>query len=700
MIRRFCLAQPATVRARALPIFLAFVALTLLAPLFPPGVGGSSSPTSAPGTNASAPLPAAPAPTAPRPSVEPSNGEGAGVPHPSTLLYSVTFKEVGLPLDAVFFVTAGSPPVTFESANVSASGAFVQFAEPNGTLPFNISGPARWGVALVTGPPGTNFTSVPVTATTTVTVKFGKLEHLFVNESGERVAVDGTPGSIAVDSGQDRLYVTDQSKDVVRVVSLPDEELIGNISVGFQPAGLAYDAALGEILVADYGSNSVAVINDTTDTVVASIPTLGGPSGDAFDPVTGDFIVADYSGNAVSVISVSARAVVATIPLGENPDAVVVDPAAQLVFVACGTSGDVVAYNETTFAPTANITVGAYPHGLGVDPTAGELYVVDEAASTVDVVSVANDTVVATIPVGYAPTGRIAYDPTLREVFVANSGSDSVSVISTLTNTVVETIGFPVLSSPRSTTYDASLGAVFVPDYGSSQISIISDSVGAVTGGILFGTVEGPVIPRWPGLTPGTVWGIVLTPVLPGGPPAVSATGSAGLTGGSVNLTIPQGARYSYHLTKPSVFRAGGSKRGVFTMPGERKTLLVKFRFITTGVTFVEHGLPHASNWSVLIIGPSPSANRLTVAGQGSTIHVALVNGTYSYVLQGPSGSFASVANGSFVVRLHHRVTIRVGFAPGIHGLLGALSEASPVSAPAGGAGPVGPIRTTVRRAL
>ncbi|HTT46080.1 MAG TPA: hypothetical protein VMH38_08755, partial [Thermoplasmata archaeon] len=109
-------------RARALPIFLSFVALTLIALLFPLGVGSSPSPTSAPGTNASGPLPATPAPAAPGPAVGLSDGGGAGVPHPSTLLYSVTFKEVGLPLDAVFFVTAGSPPVTFESANVSASG--------------------------------------------------------------------------------------------------------------------------------------------------------------------------------------------------------------------------------------------------------------------------------------------------------------------------------------------------------------------------------------------------------------------------------------------------------------------------------------------------------------------------------------------------------------------------------------------------
>ena len=585
--------------------------------------------------------------------------------HPSTLFHSVTFSEVGLPLNAVFTVTAGEPPVSNTSANVTASGAFVQFVEPNGTLPFNITAPARWGVALVTGPSGTNFTSVPVTTTTSVTVKFGKLETLFVNESGERVQRDGTPGSAAFDSGRDRLYVADQSTDVVRVVSVPNEELIGNISVGFSPTGVAYDAALGEVFVANYGSNNISVINDTSNSVVASIATLGGPSGDVFDPVTGDLIVADYSGNAVSVISAVSQDVVETIPLGVNPDAVVADAAAHLVFVACGTSHDVVAFNETTFAMTANVTVGLYPHGLGLDPTAGELYVADETVASVDVVSVSNDTVIATIPVGTAPTGRIAYDPNLREVFVADSGSDAVSVIDTISNSVVTTIPLPVFSSPRSTVYGASLGEVFVPDYGSSQISIITDAAGAVTDGILFGKVLGPMNPRWPGLTPGTVWGIVLTPALPGGPPPLTASGTAGITGGSFNLTIPQGARYSFHLTKPSVFRAGGAKRGVFTMPGERKTLNAKFRFLSTGVTIVEHGLTPLSNWTVVVTGPLPSSDQLTVTGAGSSIRMELVNGTYSYSVRGPSGAVSTPPNGTFVVRFHHRVTVRVGFTPG-----------------------------------
>jgi len=95
----------------------------------------------------------------------------------------VTFKESGLPLGASFTVHAGSPVTAKTSANVTSHGASVAFNSPLGTLSFTITPPAGYGVAQVVGPHGTTYTTAPVTAATTLTVKFGLLENLYFNES-------------------------------------------------------------------------------------------------------------------------------------------------------------------------------------------------------------------------------------------------------------------------------------------------------------------------------------------------------------------------------------------------------------------------------------------------------------------------------------------------------------------------------------
>ena len=57
---------------------------------------------------------------------------------------------------------------------------------------------------------------------------------------------------------------------------------------------------------------------------------------------------------------------------------------------------------------TATIPVGTYPSEVAVSPTgpyAGDIYVTNYGSDTVSVINPATNTVVATIPLGFAPTG-------------------------------------------------------------------------------------------------------------------------------------------------------------------------------------------------------------------------------------------------------------------------------------------------------
>jgi len=82
------------------------------------------------------------------------------------------------------------------------------------------------------------------------------------------------------------------------------------------------------------------------------------------------------------------------------------------------------------------------------------------------------DSVIATIPVGSAPTG-IALDAANGNLYVANNGDKTVSVISGQTNTVIGT-PIPVGNLPIAVAFDSNNGGLYVANNFDKTISVIS----------------------------------------------------------------------------------------------------------------------------------------------------------------------------------------------------------------------------------
>ena len=66
-------------------------------------------------------------------------------------------------------------------------------------------------------------------------------------------------------------------------------------------------------------------------------------------------------------------------------------------------------------------------------------YITNTGSNSVSVIDTATNTVVATVPVGFAPLG-VAVNPAVTRVYVANFTPGNVSVIDTATNTVAATV--------------------------------------------------------------------------------------------------------------------------------------------------------------------------------------------------------------------------------------------------------------------
>jgi YVTN family beta-propeller protein len=133
------------------------------------------------------------------------------------------------------------------------------------------------------------------------------------------------------------------------------------------------------------------------------------------------------------------------------------------------------------------------PFGIavsGAGPEAGDVYVANETSDTVSVINPANNTVVATVPVGSDPAAIavIGAGPEAGDVFVANETSDSVSVIDPTTNKVVATV--LVGSNPSAIAVNGTGTLVFVANFGSDTVSIINPTTDAVVATVFVG--EGP----------------------------------------------------------------------------------------------------------------------------------------------------------------------------------------------------------------
>ena len=86
----------------------------------------------------------------------------------------------------------------------------------------------------------------------------------------------------------------------------------------------------------------------------------------------------------------------------------------------------------------ATVPVGFAPSFVAVNPAGTRAYVTNDGSANVSVLDTGTNTVIATVTVGDFPIG-VAVTPNGTRVYVANLGG-TVSVVDTATNTVVATV--------------------------------------------------------------------------------------------------------------------------------------------------------------------------------------------------------------------------------------------------------------------
>jgi len=108
----------------------------------------------------------------------------------------------------------------------------------------------------------------------------------------------------------------------------------------------------------------------------------------------------------------------------------------------------------------------------------------------------------------------------------------------------------------------------------------------------------------------------------------VNATESS--NGTSLAFAVAKGVRYDYVVEALAGYTLGGGGTGS-VVANAHHVVHLGFHPTTYAVTFTEHGLPNGDLWKVVIKGRAYST-------KGSSIVVALPDGTFGYAIHGPRG--------------------------------------------------------------
>ena len=188
--------------------------------------------------------------------------------------------------------------------------------------------------------------------------------------------------------------------------------------------------------------------------------------------------------------SIHAIEVTATVPVGSAPVAAVYDSGKGEVFVANAGSNSVSVISGANYSVIATIPLPSdspSPSDIAYDSSNGEIFVVNNpvdnffASSTISVISDTTNSVVKTINLGFNSVVGICYDLNKRDIVVASQNpGGSVTFISDTSYSVASTVN--VGGHPQGIVYDSGKGAIFVSTEGdtNSWVSVIPDYSNAV----------------------------------------------------------------------------------------------------------------------------------------------------------------------------------------------------------------------------
>ena len=544
--------------------------------------------------------------------------------------YLVTFSESGLPSGLLWQVMVGH---STSSTTTDGLTDDLVFSEPNGTYSYTVSGISGWQQSTIPYKGSLTVSAAPFTEPTlmytqvTYSVSFSETGV----PSGEtfQVAVNGTPQALTTDGGTDTLTFLEPNGTWSYAVSAISGW--AQSTIPYRGTLTVHGAALAE-----------PTLTYTQVTYTVQFSETGLPAGLTF--------AVSVDGTPMSLTTTNGKGTLTWtgLPNGTYPYAITKIAGWQEGTLAM--SGTVVVNDANTVEPTLAYTKSTFPvifseSGL----PAGKVFQVTVGANVESVVADGGTDLVQFVEPNGTFTYRISTISGWYQATLPYHGSVTISgagVTETTVNFVLVTygVGFSETGLPAGTNWSLDLnGSVqsttgtslqFIEPNGSYPYKVgyiagyattltigtqvVSGSNTSLT--LPFAQVTYTIVFSESGLPTSSLWSVhVDSRVLS----THSTTVSTQLPNGTFDYTIPALAGY-----------VPIAKNGSVLVSGAGQTVPVPFRLVTYAVTFSESGLPtghRAKSWSVTL---GDAAN--STKGTSMTFYVG--NGTYTYLITGPSG--------------------------------------------------------------
>ena len=145
--------------------------------------------------------------------------------------------------------------------------------------------------------------------------------------------VGGLTGA-ALDTRNNRLFVTGMSSNTVGVIDLATGQSVGTWPTGSdKPTNLVLDARANRLFIASQGTGDLTVMNAADGAVIKKVATGEGALSVAYNPGVDQVYVANRQAGTVTVVNGADYAVLANLQTGTFPQTIAIDPATNAVYV-------------------------------------------------------------------------------------------------------------------------------------------------------------------------------------------------------------------------------------------------------------------------------------------------------------------------------------------------------------------------------
>jgi len=340
----------------------------------------------------------------------------------------------------------------------------------------------------------------------------------YANHSNKVIAtinVGQNPTGMAITPNNFFAYVANNNNnsipgaDTVSVLNLTFNTLQQTISDSSfsQPYTVSINPAGTKAYVTNSDSTTVTIIDIATNTVSGTIDGFNGPSGFVITPDGNYAYVNNYgaggssgNGTTVNVVDLNANSIVGSpITVGQAPAAMAITPDGAYVYVVSYVDGNpgtgtisIIRTSDNSVQFNA-ITGFSGPFAIAITPDGKYAYVTNfgsnnfsPVGTTVSVVNISSNTIVATITLGIQPSG-IAITPNGSYAYASNystiyngpsftdltASQGTVNIINIQTNAVISPI-IGVGYSPDTIVISPNGQFAYVSNYTSNTVSVIS----------------------------------------------------------------------------------------------------------------------------------------------------------------------------------------------------------------------------------